>query len=41
MANVEECISERECKLYDEGLSTKVKLVLQARRYKVGYICLG
>ena len=28
MASVEECISERECKLYDEGLNSKVKLSL-------------
>ena len=26
--SVEECISERECKLYDEGLNSKVKLSL-------------
>ena len=26
MASVEECISERECKLYDEGLNLIVKL---------------
>ena len=28
MASVEECISERECKLYDKGLNSKVKLSL-------------
>ena len=28
IASVEECISERECKLYDEGLNSKVKLSL-------------
>ena len=28
MASVEECISERECKLYDEGLNSKFKLSL-------------
>ena len=28
VASVEECISERECKLYDEGLNSKVKLSL-------------
>ena len=28
LASVEECISERECKLYDEGLNSKVKLSL-------------
>ena len=28
MASVEECISERECKLYDEGLNSEVKLSL-------------
>ena len=28
MASVEECISEKECKLYDEGLNSKVKLFL-------------
>ena len=28
MASVEECISERECKLCDEGLNSKGKLSL-------------
>ena len=28
MASVEECISERECKLYDEVLNSKGKLFL-------------
>ena len=32
MASVEECISERECKLYDEGLNSKVKLSLYTCR---------
>ena len=28
IASVEECISERECKLYDKGLNNEVKLAL-------------
>ena len=28
MASAKECISERECKKYDEGLNNKVKIVL-------------
>ena len=38
MASVEECISERECKLYDKGLNSKVKLSLyRTFSKKVGF----
>ena len=37
MASVEECISERECNLYDEGLNSKVKLSLRMFSKKVGF----
>ena len=35
MASVEECISERECKLYDEGLNSKVKLSLYRQECRI------
>ena len=45
MASVEECISERECKLYDEGLNSKVKLSLyrtfSKNVYRLKSICMG
>ena len=44
MASVEECISERDCKLYDEGLNSKVELSLyRTFRKNVGLksICMG
>ena len=38
MASVEECIGERECKLYDEKLNSKVKLSLyRTFSKKVGF----
>ena len=41
MASIEECIIERECKLY-EGLNSKVKLSLyRTFSKKVGSICMG
>ena len=41
MASVEECISERECKLYDEGLNSKVKLYLYRMFSKKVVFALG
>ena len=42
MASVEECISERECKLNDEELNSKVKLSLyRTFSKKVGFNCMG
>ena len=44
MASVEECISERECKLYDERLKFNSKVKLSLHRTfskKLKSICMG
>ena len=40
IASVEECISRTECKLYDKGLNSKVKLALYRTFSKEGSVCM-
>ena len=40
-ASVEECISERECKLNDEGLNSYLCIEHLARRWDLKSICMG